>query len=82
MIQKALRHKIRPIRLENLVNGHNVYYNRNDSAEWHGPGVVIGVDKKKVLVWHGGTVVRVYTARLVGAPSEDIGGNRALKRVL
>ena len=70
-IKRALRHKVRPTRVENLVNGDNVYYKRNDSAEWHGPGVVIGIDNKQVLVRHGGTVVRVHTARLVGAPSED-----------
>ena len=53
------------------MNGDNVYYKRNDSAGWHGPGVVIGIDNKQVLVRHGGMVVRVHTARLVGATSED-----------
>ena len=70
-IQRALSHKVRPTRVENLVNGDNVYYKRNDSAKWHGPGVVIGIDNKQVLVRHGGTVVRVHTARLAGASSED-----------
>ena len=70
-IQRALVHKVRPTRVENLVNGDNVYYKRNDSAKWHGPGVVIGIDNKQVLVRHGGTVVRVHTARLAGASSED-----------
>ena len=70
-VQRALRHKVRPTRVEKLANGDNVYYKRKDSAEWHGPGVVIGIDNKQVIVRHGGTVVRVHTARLVGAPCED-----------
>ena len=69
-IKRALKHRVRPTRVENLANGDNVYYKRNDSDEWHGPGIVIGIDNKVVIVRHGGEIVRVHTARLVQAPSE------------
>ena len=37
--------------------GQSVYFKRNDSNAWKGPGVVIGVDGETVFVKHGGTYV-------------------------
>ena len=67
-IKRALKHNTRPSRVENLSAGDNIFYKRNDSDEWHGPGVVIGIDNKVVIVKHGGYILRVHTARLVRAP--------------
>ena len=50
--------------MKDLQNGDEVYYKRNDSKEWHGPGVVIGKDGKQILVRHGGIYVRVHMCRL------------------
>ena len=40
-IKRALRYNIRSTLVEDLENGDEVYYKRNDSNEWHGPGIVI-----------------------------------------
>ena len=69
--KRALRSKVRPTRADYLANGDNVYYKRNASDEWCGPGVIIGIDGKQFIVRHGGHIVRVHAARLVGAPSEN-----------
>ncbi|KAK3873855.1 hypothetical protein Pcinc_021147 [Petrolisthes cinctipes] len=65
---RALRHNIRSSDFNDIQNGDEVFYKRNDSHEWHGPGVVIGRDGKQILVRHGGVYVRVHVCRLACAP--------------
>ncbi|KAK3862758.1 hypothetical protein Pcinc_031405 [Petrolisthes cinctipes] len=65
---RALRHNIRLSDFNDIQNGDEVFYKRNDSHEWHGPGVVIGRDGKQILVRHGGVYVRVHVCRLARAP--------------
>ncbi|KAK3874883.1 hypothetical protein Pcinc_020202 [Petrolisthes cinctipes] len=67
-LARALRHNIRSSDLNDIQNGDEVFYKRNDSHEWHGPGVVIGRDGKQILVRHGGVYVRVHVCRLARAP--------------
>ena len=67
-LARALRHNIRSSDHEELVNGAEVYYKRNDSNEWRGPGIIIGRDGKQFLVKHGGAYVRVHECRLTCAP--------------
>ena len=76
-IRRAMRCNIRSTPMENLQNGDEVYFKRNDSTQWKGPGIIIGRDGKQVLVRHGGTYVRVHTCRLAKVPIEslDLGGN-------
>ena len=64
-LRRALRHQIRPAIARDYNNGDLVYYKRNDSARWMGPGTVIGCEAKQVLVKHGGTYVRVHPCRLM-----------------
>ena len=45
--------------------GDIVYYKRNNSNEWKGPGTVIGQDRQQVLVKHGGSYVTVHPCRLL-----------------
>ena len=71
-IKRALRHNVRSSSVEDVTNGDEVYYKRNDDYKWHGPGKVIGRDGKQVLVKHGGVYVRVHSFRLCRAP-DDIG---------
>ena len=69
-ISRALRCNIRNTDINDLKNGDNVFYKRNDDQKWHGPGQVIGHDGKQVLVKHGGTFVRVHTTRLTKLPGK------------
>ena len=63
-LRRALRHQIRPSLSQKYNNGDRVYYKRNESTMWMGPGTVIGWESKQVLVKHGGTYVRVHPCRL------------------
>lgn len=67
-LRRALRHNIRTTDVEELYNGDEVYYKRNNSSQWCGPGIVIGRDGKLVLIRHGGIYVRVHSCRLTKAP--------------
>ena len=69
-VKRALRHNIRESTVYDVENGQEVYYKRNDSNKWHGPGVVIGRDGKQILVKHGGVYVRVHSYRLRKLPIE------------
>ena len=59
-LSKALRHNVRPSEKNIVQNGDEVFYKRNDSHEWYGPGTVIGKDGKQILVRHGGIYVRAH----------------------
>ena len=66
--KRALRSKVRPTRSDQLEIGDHVLYKRKSHEEWRGPGIIIGVDGKQFIIKHGGYIVRVHAARLVGAP--------------
>ncbi|PIK59085.1 hypothetical protein BSL78_03967 [Apostichopus japonicus] len=68
-IRRALRKQVRT--LSNFVTGDKVYYKRQDSNEWKGPGVVIGRDGVVVFVRHGGSYVRVHRCRLNKVGEQD-----------
>ena len=55
-IRRALRHQVR-CHLEVYNTGDRVYFKRDDSNRWRGPGTVIGQDRQVVFV-------RVPTCRL------------------
>jgi hypothetical protein len=62
-IRRALRHQVR-CHLEIYNTGDKVYFKRDDSNRWRGPGTVIGQERQVVFVRHGGVYVRVPTCRL------------------
>ena len=62
-IRRALRHQVR-CHLEVYNTGDKVYFKRDDSNRWRGPGTVIGQDRQVVFVRHGGVFVRVPTCRI------------------
>ena len=63
-IRQAMRHPIRTNE-EIFYPGEIVFYKREGSNKWLGPGKVIFQDGRVVFVRHGGIYVRVSTNRLV-----------------
>ena len=63
--QTSNKHQTRTYSDVKYFTGDIVYYKRNNSNEWKGPGTVIGQDGQQVLVKHGGSCVRVHLCRLL-----------------
>ena len=70
-LKRALRNKIRGTNVEDVERDDWVYYKRNESNEWRGPGKVMFRDGKIIFVRHGGTFVRVHECRLAKAPISE-----------
>lgn len=68
-IRRALRAKVRAAE-EIFRHGDRVFYKREESSKWLGPGKVVFQDGKIVFVRHGGSFVRVSPNRLVKSGSE------------
>ena len=64
-IKRALRHNIRPSAKNKFVQGDLVYYKRNDSRKWRGPGKVIGTESSTILIKHGAQYVRAHVCRVL-----------------
>ena len=64
-IKRAIKHNIRPSAGAKYFTGDIVYYKRNDSRKWKGPGKVIGSDGSNILIKHGSQYVRVHTCRVL-----------------
>ena len=67
-ISRALRSNVRESNCADLRIGDDVFYKRNNEVRWRGPGQVVGLAGKQVLVKHGGYLARVHTTRLVRGP--------------
>ena len=73
-IRRALKHNIRQV--ENIFeNGDNVYYKRESSNEWKGPGRVIGQDGKVVIIKHGLYTIRAHSSRVIKTTYEFSNNN-------
>ena len=68
-IRKALRHKIRTFATV-FEQGCRVYYKRDSSNKWKGPGIVCGQDGKIIFIRHGSSIVRVSSNRIIKAGTE------------
>ena len=68
-IRRALRHQVRATN-DHFETGNKVYYKRDDSPKWKGPGTVIAQDGKVVFVRHGSTYARVSPCRLLKVGNE------------
>lgn len=63
-VRRALRTKVRTSE-EKFQPGDRVFYKREHSERWLGPGRVVFQDGKVIFVRHGGVFVRVSPTRLV-----------------
>lgn len=64
-IKRALVRNIRPGANNKFYTGDIVYYKRNDSRKWKGPGRVIGYESSNILIKHGSQYVRVHACRVM-----------------
>ena len=64
-IKRALKRNIRPSAHNKFFNGDRVFYKRNDSRKWKGPGIVIGSESSNILIKHGPHYVRVHACRVM-----------------
>ena len=60
-VKHALRHNVRESNHE-LKNGQEVLYQRDN--QWKGPGKIIGIDGKVVIIRHGGYICKVHTSKI------------------
>ena len=44
--------------------GQSVYFKREDSSRWKGPGDVIGIQGETIVIKYGGNIVRVHSCRV------------------
>ena len=68
-IKRALSHNVRSSGDVKYFSGDKVYYKRDDSSCWHGPGKVLGQDGQQILVKHGSFYVRVHPCRIKLVPN-------------
>ena len=64
-IRRAIRNQTREAYSENIDQGDLVYYKRDNSKRWRGPGTVAGIDGKLIFVRHGGYLVRCHRTKVV-----------------
>ena len=64
-----MRHKIRTFATV-FEQGCRVYYKRDSSNIWKGPGIVCGLDGKTIFIRHGSYIVRVSSNRIIKAGTE------------
>ena len=64
-IKRALSRKTRTYADVIYNSGDSVFYRRKDSKVWRGPGVVIGLDGKIVVIKHQGQIYRVHACQVM-----------------
>ena len=69
-ISQALKHQTRSSTPHIFQNGDSVYYKRDSSKEWKGPGTVIGIENQTIIIKHGSVYVRVHPCRVMHENSE------------
>ena len=63
-IKRALKHNVR-VNEEQFQPGDKVFFKRDDSNRWRGPGKIIGQDGKTLFIRHGSQLVKVATCRAI-----------------
>ena len=63
-IKRALKSQVRTCNDEYFDNGKRVWYKRNNSHEWHGPGVVLGRESQCIVIKHGNQYIKVHPCHI------------------
>ena len=70
-LRRAIKAKIR-VSTGIIYQPGDIYYKRNDSNQWKGPGTVLGFENKQILVRHFGVYIRVHACRLQHAQNSQL----------
>ena len=70
-ISCALRHNLRSYKDAIFTTGVDIYYMRNNSKRWKGPGKVTGVDGQQILVKHGSFYITCHWSHVI-LKDEDV----------
>jgi len=70
-IKRAIRHPVRSCE-QMYQNGDKVFYKREDSQRWKGPGKVLGHLGSIVYVIHGSRLVRCASCRVIKVAASNI----------
>ena len=71
-LRRAIKAKTRVSTRIIYQPGDLVYYKRNDSNQWKGPGTVLGCENKQILVKQGGVYIRVDASCLQHAQNSQM----------
>ena len=71
-LKRALRMKTRTHTSKIFEIGQSVYFKREDSSRWKGPGDVIGIQGETIVIKYSGNIVRVHSSRVQIEHSEFI----------
>ena len=63
-LRRALRLKTRTHTAKLFEISLSVYFKREDSSRWKGPGDVIGIQGETIVIKYGGNIVRVHSCRV------------------
>ena len=64
-ISRALKHQTRSSTPYTFQNGDSVYYKRDSSKQWKGPGIVTGTENQTIVIKHGSVNVRIHPCRVI-----------------
>ena len=74
-LTRALKHNLWTYQDAIFVTGDTVYYKRRESRKWKGPGKVIDVDCKQILIEHGSIYVRYHPSHVILKDSTNKGAD-------
>ena len=68
---KSEKHNIYTYNNTRFLNGAIVYYNRNSSKRWKGPGKVLSQDGQEIIIKHGSIYVRCHPCHIALSPNAE-----------
>ena len=78
-LKRALWHSTRKCNNLKLLWGYSLYYKRNNSKRWKGPGKMLGVDGQQILIKHGSNYIRCHSSHVTLARNKHIGKSKDTK---